>query len=142
MNDKTVIEGWIKLYNRLSGSTYAVVDWPDQSERNQKAIDALCEDADGNRLTIEHTLIQPFAGAKEDDARFLRTLANLEDNPRLIVPGFTIHVSQPVSSIPKGVRWNAVGQDILVQLEAALPTLSVGACVLNVLSQGITSIRL
>jgi hypothetical protein len=39
-------------------------------------------------------MIQPFTGAKEDDARFLRTLADLEDNPRLIFPDFTIHVSQ------------------------------------------------
>jgi hypothetical protein len=138
MNDKFIIEGWVKLYNRLTTDTYTVVDWPDQTERNQKAIDALCEDADGNRLAIEHTLIEPFTGAKEDDARFLRTLADLENNRRLLLPGFTIHVSQPVSSIPKGVQWKVVGEDILHQLEAALSTLSDGGSVFNVVSQGIT----
>jgi hypothetical protein len=138
MNDKAVIEGWVKLYNRLTASTYAVIDWPDQTERNQKAIDALCKDANGSLLAIEHTLIQPFTGAKEDDARFLRTLADLEDDPRLILAGFTIHASQPVSSIPKSIQWKAVQQDILVQLEAALPNLTIGASVLDILSEGIT----
>jgi hypothetical protein len=38
MNDKVVIEGWVKPYNRLTSSTYMVVDWPDQTERNQKRL--------------------------------------------------------------------------------------------------------
>ena len=123
MNQTTIIEGWLRLYNRLNSCAYAVIEWPDENERNRQAIDALCEDPLGNRLAIEHTLIQPFTGAKEDDARFLRTLADLEDNPELIVAGFTIHVSQPVAAVPKGIQRSILRQDILHQLREALPAL-------------------
>src|SRR5271157_196896 len=137
MDQKDLIIGWLKLYNLLNGTSYAVIDWPDEKERRLQDIDALCQDSSGNRLAAEHTLIQPFMGAKEDDARFLRTLADLEDNPTLIVPGFTIHVSQPVASVPKGIQWDALRQDILNTLATALPSLPAGASQLNASSQGI-----
>lgn len=69
MDQKTLTEGWLRLYNRLNSFAYTVIEWPDENQRNRQAIDALCEDPLGNRLAIEHTLIQPFTGAKEDDAR-------------------------------------------------------------------------
>jgi hypothetical protein len=138
MDQKTLIEGWIKLYDCLNSCAYAVIEWPDENERNRQAIDALCEDALGNRLAIEHTLIQPFTGAKEDDARFLLTVAGLEDNPELIVAGFTIHVSQPVAAIPKGIQWSILRQDILDQLREALPTFPTGASEVEIVSRRIT----
>lgn len=138
MDQKDLITGWLKLYNLLNGTSYSVIEWPDETERRLQDIDALCQDSSGNRLAVEHTLIQPFTGAKEDDARFLRTLAALEDNPALIVPGFTIHVSQPIASVPKGVKWDSLRRDILHALVTILPSLPAGPSQPNISSQGIT----
>lgn len=138
MDQKDLITGWLKLYNLLNGTSYTVINWPDEKERRCKDIDALCQDSSGSRLAVEHTLIQPFMGAKEDDSRFFRTLADLEDNPALIVPGFTIHVSQPVGAVPKGIQWEALRQDILNALAPDLPSLPPGASQLDMFSQGIT----
>lgn len=54
--DKRVIEHWLRLYNRLIGSTFKVVDWPDE-DSTKKNIDAMCSDDDGKTLAVEHTLI-------------------------------------------------------------------------------------
>jgi hypothetical protein len=126
MNDKTVIESWLQAYNKLFGVDYKVIEHPDGKERTRKAIDALCEDSSGNRLAIEHTLIQPFVDEKGDSARFLRTLASLEDNPDLVVQGYTIHASQPVASVPNKVQWTHIRDAQLHGLKTILPSLSEG----------------
>ena len=137
MDQKDLITGWLKLYNLLNGTRYSVIEWPDQTERHLQDIDALCQEPSGTRLAVEYTLIQPFMGAKEDDARFLRTLAALEDDPALIVPGFTIHVSKPIASVPKGVKWDTLRQDIFSALVTILPSLPEGASQPNLSSQAI-----
>jgi hypothetical protein len=126
MKDKDLIAGWLRLYNLLNKTNFLVIEWPDQQDRTQKAIDALCEDDSGNRLAIEHTLIQPFVGEKEDNARFLQTLASLENDPRLIVPGYTIHASQGVGSVPSGFQWSEVSAQLLKELAGVLPSISEG----------------
>jgi hypothetical protein len=125
-NDKFVIECWLKLYNRLNDSTYAVVDWPDKDSSKQ-AIDAVCQDDSGSMLGVEHTLIQPFEGEKEDTAGlFMKTLAAFENHPDLLQPGFMIEVSQPVGAVQKGIDWSRVQGEQLGQLRNVLPTLPEG----------------
>lgn len=127
MKDKDVIEDWLKLYNVLKKSTFRVIEWPDQQNRTQKAIDALCEDDSGKRLAIEHTLIQPFIGEMEDRARFCQTLAALENDPKLVLPGFAISVSQSVDCVPSSVHQRlSLKVQLRSDLARILPTLPEG----------------
>ena len=66
-NDKDRIGFWLRLYNRLEGETYAVESWPD-ADSSKPNIDALCRNAAGQTLAIEHTLIEPYSGNKADTA--------------------------------------------------------------------------
>jgi hypothetical protein len=123
--DKTVIEHWLRLYNRLTDASFAVVDWPD-SDSSKKNIDAMCRDRNGRTLAIEHTLIEPFDGEKADADRFGKTLASLENHPSLLQTGHRFRVSQPVGSIPNGIEWRDIPRELLRQLPNILPTLPEG----------------
>jgi len=123
--DKYVIECWLKLYGRLNGTTYKVIDWPDKDSSKQ-AIDAICQNEHGRKIGIEHTLIQPFEGEKTDTARFAKTLAGLEAHPDLLQQGFLVEVSQPVGTIQTGIDWSQVQNEQLGQLRNILVTLAEG----------------
>jgi hypothetical protein len=138
--DKNVIEQWLTLYNRLTGTSYRVEDWPDE-DSSKKNIDAMCRDLDAHNLALEHTLIEPFAGEKADRDRFMRTLGSLENHPSLVQPGYRFLVSQAVGSVPTGVDWNDIPRELLKHLPNVLPTLpegnseiavSVGKCELRI----------
>jgi hypothetical protein len=126
MSDKDVIAGWLRLYNLLNGAKFSVTKWPDQLNRATKDIDALCEDDSGNQLAIEHTLIQAFTGDKADVAKFNQTLASLENNPRLVIPGYFVSVCQSVDSIPSGIKWSNLAAQLLTNLEEILPAVPAG----------------
>lgn len=126
IRDKDVIAYWLTLHNRLTGSTYRIADWPD-SDSSKKNVDATCVDDAGRRLAIEHTLIQPFESEKKDSAVFLQTLGAIENDPTLVEAGYMCLASQPVGSIPKGVKWNAVPKELLKQLPTFLPGLLEGS---------------
>jgi hypothetical protein len=123
--DKDVVEYWLRLYNRLTGTSFKVEDRPD-NDSSKKNIDAMCRDNYGHTLAIEHTLIEPFAGEKDDAARFLRTLASLENHPSLLQRGYVFSVSQPVGSVPTGINWAGIPKELLRQLPSILPTLPEG----------------
>jgi hypothetical protein len=124
-NDKDRIGFWVRLYNRLEGETYTVESWPDD-DSSKKNIDALCRNAAGRTLALEHTLIEPFPGDKADADPFLKTLGLLENHPLLTLAGNTVIVSQAVGAIPRGVKWTEVPSAILSQLVPVLPTLPEG----------------
>lgn len=126
MKDKDVIESWLKLYGLITGNAYSVVEWPDQQDRTEKAIDALCEDVAGNRLAIEHTLIQPFKDEKADSKRFVQALASLENDPDLVLDGFAISVTQAVGSVPRGVKGSDLSAIFRSRLREILPRLPIG----------------
>jgi hypothetical protein len=132
--DKDVIEHWLRLYNWLTDSSFAVVYWPD-SDSSKKNIDAMCRDHNGRTLAIEHTLIEPFDGEKADAYRFGETLESLENHPSLLQRGYMFLVSQPVGSIPNGIEWRDIPQELLRQLPNILPTLPEGAADLVVRSE-------
>jgi hypothetical protein len=132
MSDKEIIESWLKLYNILNKTGFRVIGWPDRQDRTRKAIDALCEDGFGHRLAVEHALIQPFEGEKADRARFIQALAALEGDPRLILPGFAISVTQPVGCVQKGVQRANLSTLIRDKLARDLPNLPVGQSKISV----------
>jgi hypothetical protein len=115
----------LKLYNRLFDRDYRVVSWPDELS-SAKEIDALCRDDDVGELAIEHTRIEAFEGEKADSARFLQTLAGLEDHPELLQPGYDIDLVQAVGSIPTGVDWAGIRREQLEQLKRVVAEMPVG----------------
>jgi hypothetical protein len=131
LRDKHVIEHWLRLYNRLTASSYRVTSWPD-ADSSQQNVDALCTDENGCELAIEHTLIEPFQNEKADAARFMQTLATLEDDPALCQPGFMCIASQKVGAIPTGIRWANVPELLRNELAAALPNLPEGRSTVSV----------
>jgi hypothetical protein len=132
--DKDVIEHWLRLYNRLTSASFAVVDWPD-SDSSKKNVDAICRDRKGHTLAIEHTLIEPFDDEKADADRFGKTLASLENHQSLLQRGYMFLVSQPLGSIPNGIEWRDIPQELLRQLPNILPTLPEGDADLVVRSE-------
>ena len=131
-SDKDVVEYWLRLHNRLTGGTYQVESWPDD-DSSKKNVDALCRDAAGRTLAIEHTLIEPYARHKADTDRFLKTLAVLENDARLVQPGYLINVSQAIGAIPTGIPWHEVPGVIALQLAPVLPGLAEGVRTLTIL---------
>jgi hypothetical protein len=117
--DKDIVRHWLRLHNRLKGETYQVESWPDE-DSSKKNVDALCRDTEDRTLAIEHTLIEPYPGHKEDTVRFLKTLATLENHPGLVQKGYLVMVSQPVGAIPKGIQWDEVPREMLVELAPIL----------------------
>jgi len=95
--------------------SHANLDWVE--EREDGALEVVATAADGNRLAVEHTLIQPFVGEKFDTAAFMRAFGRIEKNPALVVPGRNLDVIIPVHAIPKGHDWNRVGQHLLEWLQ-------------------------
>lgn len=123
--DKSVIGHWLTLYNRLTGSSFRVTEWPDVDSSRQN-IDARCVDGAGHVLALEHTLLEPFKNEKADAARFLQTLAPLDNHPALLQKGVTWLVSQKVGAIPNGISWGTVPDQIRSQLSRILPSLPDG----------------
>ena len=73
---------------------------PDAIDRVNPAVDKLAiRKLDGKVLAIEHTIIEPFIGDKEDFAFFEATLLKIEADQSLAVPGRHIQVFVPVGSL-------------------------------------------
>ena len=129
--DKHVIEHWLRLYNRLTGASYRVTAWPD-TDTSRKNVDAVCTDDGGRLIALEHTLIEPFQNDKADAARFMQTLAVLENDPALLLPGFTCFANQKVGAVPKGLPWTSVPDALRNELAKALPALPEGRSTVSV----------
>lgn len=89
----------------------ADLDWVE--EKQDGAVEVIATRADGTRLALEHTLIQPFVGEKFDSEVFMRAFGRIEKNPALTFPERLLDVIIPVNAIPRGYDWDEVGQDLL-----------------------------
>ena len=65
------------------------IDWPDRAK--DAAVEALVIRPDGETLAIEHTLIESFAGEREDLERFKRFL-HIEDDSAFLYSETEINV--------------------------------------------------
>src|SRR4030095_200324 len=75
-------------------------DWLEKKEDG--AVEVLATRPDGKTLAIEHTLIQPFVGDKEDFAYFRSSFLRIEEDKALIVPERIIYVDVPIGALQKG----------------------------------------
>jgi len=78
----------------------ASLEKPDAIDRKNPAVDQVAtRKCDGKRLAIEHTIIEPFVGDKEDFALFQKSLLGIEKDESLLVPGRWIQVFVPVGTL-------------------------------------------
>jgi hypothetical protein len=74
---------------------------------------------DGQKLAIEHTLVEPFVGEKTDFHSYYQELARqLKADKSLQVPGFSIEVEAPVQVLPRRSDWQAIINDVRLWLRA------------------------
>lgn len=72
----------------------------DDVVRTKQAVDQLAtRKSDGKTLAIEHTVIEPFVGDKEDFAFFKAVFLEIESDKSLRVPGRSIQVFVPVGTL-------------------------------------------
>jgi len=75
---------------------------PDAIERKNPAVDQLAtRKSDGRTVAVEHTIIEPFVGDKEDFAAFETAFLAIEQDKTLVVPGRWLEVFVPVGALRK-----------------------------------------
>jgi hypothetical protein len=94
----------------------ATPDWVE--ERIDGAVEVVAERADGGKLAVEHTIIQPFVDEKKDSNIFMKAFGRIEKNPDLTIRDRSLTVVIPVAAIPVGYKWDEVGEDLLTWLKA------------------------
>jgi hypothetical protein len=77
----------------------------------------VAERADGHRLAIEHTIVQPFVDEKKDSNIFMQAFGRIEKHPGLTMAERDLTVVIPVAAIPVGYKWDEVGADLLAWLK-------------------------
>src|SRR5713226_7290908 len=105
--EQELIARFLESYNEDRDSNYKIARWPDEEDSTAPAVDVVANDAKSGVLAIEHTILQPFVGEKNDSAILLKGIANLEKQPHLIQPGFDITLTISVGAIPKGTDWKS-----------------------------------
>src|SRR5260370_20797683 len=113
--ERPVLEMFLSEYENGAWRD-AVPDWVE--ERMDGAVEGIATRGDGQTVTIEHTIVQPFVGEKSDSNAFMQAFGRIEKNPDLAVVGRSMTVVIPVSAIPKGYKWEEVGVDLLAWLNA------------------------
>jgi hypothetical protein len=87
--------------------------------------------SDGFTLAIEHTLIEPFPGEKQDYYQHFKPLQDqLRADDTLRVPGFAVHVELPPGALPHGSDWRGIGDDITGWVRASQSSFPANAAVL------------
>ena len=71
----------------------AAPDWVE--ERMDGAVEVVAERADGGKLAIEHTILQPFVDEKKDSNFFMKAFGRIEKNPDLTIRDRSLTVVIP-----------------------------------------------
>jgi hypothetical protein len=109
--DQKLVSLFLDEYKNISGEGYQVKEWADDKERNKPAVEAIAVDQSTEKsLAIEHTLLQPFEGEKNDNVPFLMVVGELEKDDSLKLPKYSIDIFLQVGAIPKGVKWPEVNK--------------------------------
>jgi hypothetical protein len=124
--DQRVVEHFLTGYNFYHRTSFGVIAWPDQTNRETEAVEAVAADEQGITMALEHTLIEPFEGERVDTDRFIKVFGQLEGNPNLIRPGYNIDLAVKVGVIPTGVKWQEVGDAVRRHLAARMPLFAQG----------------
>lgn len=110
-----LIELFLSAYENHSWA-HCTRDWLEK--KHDGAVEILATRADGISLAIEHTLIQPFVGDKEDFDHFSKFFLPIEEDRSMIIPERIIYVNVPVGALQKGYSWEPVVTDVHKWLKA------------------------
>lgn len=124
--DQLLVEYFLSTYNSCHGCSYKVVRWPDSINRKTKAVEAVARNESGETIALEHTLIEPFCGEREDTNRFMRVFGALEDNPDLKKSGCDVDVVVQVGVIKTGFEWEEARECVHRHLASRIPLLNEG----------------
>lgn len=131
--DQILSDEFVKAYNRLTGSSYAIQEWEDAKGGSNRRVEAIAVDTVGHLLAIEHTLVQVFEGEKADNHR-LNLVTGPAEKANLNTPGFYTNISLAIleegstafASVPKGTNWTGEGKQLLAWLQQHSENLSEG----------------
>ncbi len=102
---------------------------PDALDRTNPSVDKIAiRKSDGRILAIEHTIVEPFVGEKEDFASFEDIFLKIEADQSLAVPGHSIYVFVPVGALknrPRAIR-DAMAQSVHDWIRSHLLSLAEG----------------
>lgn len=124
--DQQLVVDFLSAYNRNGGTTFKVVSWPDEEDRNNQAVEAVAANDVGETIAFEHTLVEPFEGERIDSDRFLKVFGPLEGCFDLMKPGHNVDVCVRVGAIPTGVKWEAVADRVREHISRKVPLLPEG----------------
>lgn len=85
-HEKQVCEAALELLSTREGSSFAVLEHPELSERQRPAVELLVK-LGLTEWVVEHTQVESFPGQIEDDQRFVELLGPLEDELHDKLPG-------------------------------------------------------
>jgi hypothetical protein len=129
--ERELIERFLKTLYAEQKRTYVVTDWPD-SDSSAQNVDAIATDPVHGTLAIEHTVVQPFAGEKNDSAILLKGVGTLDKKASLIVPGYDVDLCFHVGAVPKGISWPSVAAHVEAWYLAEFATLPIGRSTQNI----------
>jgi hypothetical protein len=124
-SDKDVIARFVVDFNVEFGTGFRVDEHPDEQDRTTKAIDAIAVFGH-EKLGIEHTLLQPFSGERDDANVFLHTIGKLDRLPMFTVPGEQRKLLIKVGAVPRGAKWDVVATDLKKWYASIHPTVCFG----------------
>lgn len=99
-------------HNQHLGTTYDLIEVPDEKIRNKRAVDGIASDARGRRLAIEHTRLQPYLGQMEEMHRFRSVFDPLWRDPRFRLCSHKIIVKPPAHCIPRGLDHQKIANSV------------------------------
>src|ERR1035438_9171474 len=119
--DQLLVSHFLSALNQQYRASFKVVRWPDEENRQTPAVEAVAADVNGDTLAIEHTLVQPFEGEREDGERMMKAIGKLEGHPDLMKPGYNVNVIVRVGAIPKGLKWEVLTDGVQKHLHKVIP---------------------
>jgi hypothetical protein len=122
--DKQIVRLFLSGYAKKTGAALVRIDYPDEVFRDGPAVDAIATDEFGRRVAIEHTILPPFPGQKENLSGSLERV--FEPLKRQAVPGRNICITVPDHSIKRGQNWARAAEALQGWFEGAKSSFPLG----------------
>jgi hypothetical protein len=124
-NERAVCDFVRSILSAAVRAPVAVTGQPDREERSKKSVEELWA-AGTTAFAIEHTLLESFVGQFDDDAKFVRLIAPLEQLLAGQLPGtYSLRVEAGVSAALR-LRYDRAQGCMCEAILRAAPTLPVG----------------
>lgn len=120
--EEKLINEFLTRMNKERGTDF-VLSYSPEDVPGELPIEAIALNTAGDRLAIEHTLIESFIGERADNDRFLKAFGALEQDPDLLIDGYDITITMNVGAVPNGVPWTAITQKLKAWCALTFPGL-------------------